>query len=149
MKAVVENVSVARNGQVVLRINGLDYWTNEGYLAALLSSKKLPADIMLLQGCELEFEKVSHKAGDDITDAQGKVTGKYKKDGQRFNRPSILTLGDEAKSFRTVVVKEAAKMSLKGSLAGLSFKKTEREAPADIRENNSVIAGEAEGDDTI
>lgn len=132
MKSVVENVSIARNGQVVLRMNSLDYWTNEAYLHALLSSKGLPADIFLLQGCEIEFTKISHKAGDKVIDGNGKETGQqYKKDGQRMQQPSLLALGGDAQVFRTQKIKAQAKLSLKGSLAGLTFKKSERSAPAD------------------
>jgi len=144
MKAIVENVSIARNGQVVLRMNSLDYWTNEAYLHALLSSKGLPADIFLLQGCEIEFNKVSHKAGDKVIDGNGKETGQvYKKDGQRMTVPQLLALGGEAQAFRSAKTKVLAKASLKGSLAGLSFKKSERSAPADniiedIQKDDSV-----------
>jgi len=145
MKAIVENVSIARNGQVVLRMNSLDYWTNEGYLHALLSSKGLPADIFLLQGCEIEFTKLSHKEGDDVIDGNGKPTGtKYKKDGQRMQQPSILTLGGEAATFRKEKTKVQAKLSLKGSLAGLSFKKSERSAPAD----NAIVDTQKDGSTT-
>lgn len=145
MKAIVENVSIARNGQVVLRMNSLDYWTNEAYLHALLSSKGLPADIFLLQGCEIEFNKLSHKAGDKVIDGNGKETGQvYKKDGQRMTVPQLLALGDDANSYRQTKIKVMAKASLKGSLAGLSFKKSERSAPAD----NAIVDVQKDGSTT-
>lgn len=148
MKAVVENVSIARNGQVVLRINSLDYWSNEGYLHSLLASKGLPADIFLLEGCELEFTKVSHKAGDAVINSStGKPTGAtYKKDGQRMEKPALLTLGSQAQQFRTVKIKEQAKLSLKGAGASISFKKSERSAVAD---NQTTITQEEQVEEPV
>lgn len=133
MKGLVENVSIARNGQVVVRVNGLDYWTNEAYLHALLSSKGIPADVFMLAGCELEFTKISHKAGDAILDGNGKALGNgqtYRKDGQRMEKPSLLTLGGDAQEYRSQRIKAQAKLSVKGAFATV-FKKSERSAPAD------------------